>query len=106
MALTRVVVPVFYGTLQALTVATARPLAAADARVLYRDTPEVKVLDEAEAGVYPMPMLALGDQAIHVGRLRDTPAGLALVTVADEVYWGIALPLVRMAQLLLERDLL
>jgi aspartate-semialdehyde dehydrogenase len=106
MALTRVVVPVFYGTLQALTVATARPLAAADARALYRDTPEVKVLDEAEAGVYPMPMLALGDQAIHVGRLRDTPAGLALVTVADEVYWGIALPLVRMAQLLLERDLL
>lgn len=104
--LTRVVVPVFYGTLQALTVGTVRPLAAADARALYRDTPGVKVLDEGTEGVYPMPMLAIADDALHVGRLRDTGAGLGLVTVSDDVYWGVALPLVRTAKLLLERDLL
>lgn len=104
-ALTRVVVPVFHGSLQLLSVATARPLGADDARTLYRDSPGVKVLDEGATGVYPMPMLALGDEAIHVGRIRATADGLGLLTVTDDVYWGVALPAVRLLQLLLEREL-
>ena len=82
--------------------ATARGLPAAEAREVLRRAPGVKVLDEPAERVYPMPMLATVDDAVHVGRIRDDPSqerGLDLFVVVDEVRKGSALNLVQIAEM-------
>lgn len=99
-AATAVRVPVFFGHAAAVNVATARPLSAADAREVLRKAPGVKVIDDPAASVYPMPMLAVNDEAVLVGRLRDDPSqphGLDLFLVSDDLRRGAATNLVRLA---------
>lgn len=105
-SVTCALVPVFYGTTHILTVATEKPLGFEDARELLREQEGTKVLDEREGSIYPMPMLAVGDDELHVGRFRDTAVGLSFVTVADNLRWGAVIPMVRVAELLLESGLL
>lgn len=105
LSVTCVWVPVFYGSMQLLTLATGRPLDEAGAREAFDGDEEVKVLDDPSTGVYPMPMLAVGDESIQVGRVRATPAGLSLLSVADGLRWGTVLPMVRIAELLREAEL-
>ena len=105
LSITCAVVPVFYGTSQFLTVATERPLPAAAAREAFAGAETAKVLDEPKEGIYPMPTLAVGDdEALHVGRIRETPAGLSLLSVADNLRWGTVVPMVRLVELLLEAE--
>jgi aspartate-semialdehyde dehydrogenase len=102
---TAVRVPVFYGLSAAVNVTTRRKLAAADARELLRKAPGVKVLDALGEGVYPMPMLAVVDDAVEVGRIRDDGSqerGLDLFFSVDEVR-GAAANLVGIAALMAER---
>jgi aspartate-semialdehyde dehydrogenase len=101
-------VPVFHGHLHAVTLATVRPAKAAEVREAVRAAPGVKVLDAPAEGVYPMPMLAVNDDAVLVGRIRDDPAqerGLALLVVGDNLRQGAAVNAVRVAKLLAERHL-
>lgn len=105
-SVTCTLVPVFYGTTQILTVATEKPLAFGAARDLLGEQEGIKVLDEREGSVYPMPMLAVGDEDLHVGRFRETSVGLSFVTVADNLRWGAVVPMVKVAELLLESGLL
>src|SRR5690606_8547497 len=94
LSITCAVVPVLYGTSQFLTVATERPLPAAAAREAFAGAETAKVLDEPKEGIYPMPTLAVGDdEALHVGRIRETPAGLSLLSVADNLRWGTVVPM-------------
>jgi aspartate-semialdehyde dehydrogenase len=104
LSITCALVPVFYGTSQFLTVATERPLSAAAAREALGSAESVKVLDDPAQNVYPMPTLAVGDEALHVGRIRETPAGLSLLSVADNLRWGTVVPMVRIVELLVEAD--
>ncbi|WP_373045581.1 Asd/ArgC dimerization domain-containing protein [Vulgatibacter sp.] len=104
LSLTCALVPVFYGTSQFVTIATERPLAAAAAREALAGSESVKLLDEPGEGIYPMPTLAVGDEALHVGRIRETPAGLSLLSVADNLRWGTVVPMVRVVELLREAD--
>jgi aspartate-semialdehyde dehydrogenase len=65
----------------------------------------VKVLDALGEGVYPMPMLAVVDDAVEVGRIRDDASqerGLDLFFSVDEVR-GAAANLVGIAALMAER---
>ena len=103
LSVTSAIAPIFYGTSQFVTVATDRPLAATAAREALSGAEGVKVLDTPGEGVYPMPTLAVGDEALHVGRVRETPAGLALLSVADNLRWGTVVPMVRIAELLADR---
>ncbi|MGA8890380.1 MAG: Asd/ArgC dimerization domain-containing protein, partial [Anaeromyxobacteraceae bacterium] len=51
--------------------------------------------------VYPMPMLAVNDDAVLVGRVRDDPSqenGLDLFVVADNLRRGAAGNAVRIAE--------
>ena len=99
-AATAVRVPVFFGHAAAVNVATARPLSAADAREVLRKAPGLKVIDDPASSVYPMPMLAVNDEAVLVGRLRDDPSqphGLDLFLVSDDLRRGSATNLVRLA---------
>lgn len=97
---TSVRVPTFYGHAAAVAVTTARPLAAAEAREVLRKAPGVKVVDDPGAGTYPMPMLAVNDDAVLVGRVREDGAherGLSLFLVADNLRKGSATNLVQVA---------
>jgi aspartate-semialdehyde dehydrogenase len=103
---TAVRVPVFYGHAAAVHVGLARPLDPAAAREALRGAAAVKVIDQPAESVYPMPMLAVNDDAVLVGRLRADPAlpnGLALFLAIDDQRKGGATNLVQLAQALAGR---
>ncbi|MBI5545660.1 MAG: aspartate-semialdehyde dehydrogenase [Deltaproteobacteria bacterium] len=105
---TTVRVPVFFGHSEAINITTERKLTAEQARELLRKAPGVKVLDDPKANVYPMPMLAAGDDATHVGRIREDISqmnGLDLFVCADNLRKGAALNAVQIAELLVQRAL-
>lgn len=102
-AATVVRVPVFYGHVQLVSVRLRRALGAAQARELLRGAPGVKLIDAPREGVYPMPMLAVNDDAVLVGRVRDDPTqehGLDLVLAGDNLRQGGAATAVEIAKLL------
>jgi aspartate-semialdehyde dehydrogenase len=86
-----------------VSVRTRHKLGAADARELLRAAPGVKVLDAPGEGVYPMPMLAVNDDAVLVGRVRAQDDGLDLVLAGDNLRLGGAASAVAAAKLLAER---
>jgi aspartate-semialdehyde dehydrogenase len=99
-------VPLFYGHSQMVNLGTARALTARDARALLAQAPGVKVVDAPSEGVYPMPMLAVNDDAVLVGRIRDDPTqphGLDLFITGDNLRRGAATTALGVAKLLLER---
>jgi aspartate-semialdehyde dehydrogenase len=105
---TAVHVPVFFGHAEAVNLTTERKLTAAEARELLKKAPGLKVLDDPKAGIYPMPMLATGDDFTQVGRIREDmsqPNGLELFLCADNLRKGAALNAVQIAELLLQRGL-
>ncbi len=103
---TAVRVPVFYGHAAALHVGLARPLTLEAAREALRQAAAVKVIDQPGEAIYPMPMLAVNDDAVLVGRLRSDPAlpnGLALFLSVDNLRKGGASNVVQLAELLAAR---
>jgi aspartate-semialdehyde dehydrogenase len=108
MSATAVRVPVYYGHAAALNVATLRKLSADEARALLKKAPGLKLLDDPATGIYPMPMLAVGDAEAHVGRVRDDPSqenGLDLFVAIDNLRKGAALNAVQIAELIRDRGL-
>jgi aspartate-semialdehyde dehydrogenase len=103
---TAVRVPVFYGHSLAVNLRTERPLSPEAARDALRGAKGVKVVDDPAQGIYPMPMLAVNDDAVHVGRIRRDATqenGLDLFAVGDNLRTGGATNLVRVALLLAGR---
>jgi aspartate-semialdehyde dehydrogenase len=105
---TAVRVPVFYGHSEAVNLTTEKKITAAQVRELLSKAPGVKVLDDPKSSVYPMPMLAAGDSATHVGRIREDISqdnGIDMFVVADNVRKGAALNAVQIAEVLAEKYL-
>jgi aspartate-semialdehyde dehydrogenase len=78
----------------------------AAARELLRAARAVKVLDLPGEAIYPMPMLAVNDDAVLVGRLRDDPAmapGLSFILAADNLRKAGATNLVQLAEAMAAR---
>jgi len=103
---TAVRVPVFYGHAAALHLGLSRHLSVEEARAALRAAPSVKVVDQPGEGIYPMPMLAVNDDSVLVGRLRADPAlpnGLALFLSIDNLRKGGATNLVQLAELMAAR---
>jgi aspartate-semialdehyde dehydrogenase len=103
---TAVRVPVFYAHGLVVNVTTERPLSAEAARALLRAAPALKVVDAPGDRIYPMPMLAVNDDAVLVGRIRDDPSSpnaLDLLAVADNLRRGAAGNAVRIAEALARR---
>jgi aspartate-semialdehyde dehydrogenase len=98
---TAIRVPVFYAHGLVVNLRTARPLSADGARAALRASPDVKVIDSPEERIYPMPMLAVNDDAVLVGRVREDGSqenGLDLFLVADNLRRGAAGNAVRIAE--------
>jgi aspartate-semialdehyde dehydrogenase len=103
LAATCVRVPVFYCHSEAAHLYFERPLSADQAREILRKAPGVKVLDDLQQHIYPMPVLGAGDDATLVGRIRadlTSPNGLALFVVSDNLRKGAATNAVQIAELL------
>jgi aspartate-semialdehyde dehydrogenase len=103
-AATCVRVPVFHGHSEAVWIETDRPLEPGAARELMRQAPGILVVDEPEAGRYPMALDAAGRDEVFVGRVRadlSVENGLAMWIVADNLRKGAATNAVEIAELLI-----
>ena len=105
---TTVRIPVFYGHSEAVNIQTKRKLSAKEARVLLFQAPGVRVMDNPEERIYPMPSEAAGINDTLVGRIREDISienGLDLWIVADNIRKGAALNTVQIAELLIKEHL-
>ncbi|MDY0228084.1 MAG: Asd/ArgC dimerization domain-containing protein, partial [Desulfomicrobium apsheronum] len=106
---TTVRVPVFYGHSESVNIETEKKLTSKEARAILSQAPGVRVLDNPGEKIYPMPILAAGEDDTFVGRIREDESienGLNMFIVADNIRKGAALNAVQIAEVLLERDLL
>jgi aspartate-semialdehyde dehydrogenase len=104
-AATCVRVPIFYCHSEAANLTFKDPLSPERARELLKAAPGVKVVDDLAQHIYPMPMLAVGDNDTHVGRIRadiSQPNSLALFVVSDNLRKGAATNAVQIAEALLQ----
>jgi len=106
-SVTRVRVPLFYGTGLAVNVETEARLPAAQAREVLRSAPGVLLQEEAPGGGYPTPAEAVEQDATFVGRIREdeTVNVLDLWLAIDNLRKGSAVNAVQIAELLI-RDYL
>lgn len=88
LSVTSVRAPVFHGHTLLVSLATRRRLPVEEARQALRRGPGLKVLDAPAESVYPMPMLAVNDEAVLVGRVRADESeenGMELVVAGDNL---------------------
>ncbi|MBM4132236.1 MAG: aspartate-semialdehyde dehydrogenase [Nitrospira sp.] len=100
---TTVRVPVYIGHSEAVNIETERKLTANEARAILSTAPGVQLYDDPAHVLYPMPLIAAGQDDVYVGRIREDesiPNGLNLWVVADNLRKGAALNAVQIAELL------
>lgn len=95
--------PIFHGNTHFVTARTATALSAEAAREALQEEEGLKVLDDPEHPVAPMPMLAVGDEAVHVGRLRQDGGALRWISAADGLRFGVVAPMIALARELIDR---
>ena len=101
---TTVRVPVFRGHSESVNIEMERPLGANEARALLTKAPGVIVMDDPKRAVYPLPIDAVGNDAVYVGRIREDRSvehGLNLWIVSDNLRKGAALNAVQIAEALI-----
>lgn len=96
-------VPVFISHSESVNIETEKKLTREKAIEILSRAPGVKVVDDVTKGVYPLPIMAAGQDEVFVGRIREDdsiPNGLNLWVVADNLRKGAALNAVQIAELL------
>jgi aspartate-semialdehyde dehydrogenase len=96
-------VPVVTGHSVAVHAVFAAEVDAEGAREVLRNAPGVILVDDPEAGEFPMPIDAVGTDPTWVGRIRramDDPRALDLFITGDNMRKGAALNTVQIAELL------
>lgn len=98
-------VPVFLAHSEAIWIETERALSVERARALLQRAPGVRLVDDASAGTYPLPIDAGGRDEVLVGRVRRDDSvshGLALWVCGDNLRKGAATNAIQIAELLLK----
>lgn len=106
---TAVRVPVMVGHSESVTVDLERKVSAVQVRETLANSPIVEVWDQPEQLRYPTPLDCAGEDPVYVGRVRpDTSSenGFNLWVVADNLRIGAALNAVRIAEYMVEHDLI
>ncbi len=98
-------VPVLRAHSVAITLECERPISPDEVRALLRNAPGVKLVDDPQRNLFPMPRDASGQDAILVGRIRQDisdPGGrsIALFVSGDQLLKGAALNAVQIAEVL------
>ena len=99
-------VPVTNCHSESMLVECERPLSVTQARELFAATEGITVVDDLEAGRYPMPLDCSGKDDVFVGRIRKDLScenGLAFWCVSDNLRKGAATNAVQVAELLVTR---
>lgn len=105
---TAVRIPVFRGHSESLNISFQKPITFEGVLQALEGMDGVRVLDDPEHHVYPMPIEAEGKDEVFVGRIRldDTVEnGLNLWVVSDNLRKGAALNAVQIAEKLIEMNL-
>ena len=100
-------VPVFIGHSEAIHIEFSEPMSPETARRILSEAPGVKVLDDPNISLYPMPWSAAGSDDVFVGRIRrdaSNDCGLVMWVVADNLRKGAALNAVQIAEAMVERS--
>jgi aspartate-semialdehyde dehydrogenase len=101
-------VPVFRAHSEAIHAEFERPVSAAEARTVLEQAAGVRLVDDRQANLFPMPATASGQDDVLVGRLREDaslPGALALFVAGDQIRKGAALNAVQIGELLVEKGL-
>ena len=88
---------------EAITVETERPVSPEEARELFAAFPGITVVDDLDAGQYPMPSTCDGDDGVFIGRIRKDishPNGVHFWCVSDNLRKGAATHAVQIGELL------
>ena len=96
-------VPVSNCHSESILVETERKITVEEARKLFAATPGMKVMDDLEKKVYPMPINCDRRDETFIGRIREdlsSPNGLAFWCVSDNLRKGAATNAVQIALLL------
>ncbi|OGQ89977.1 MAG: aspartate-semialdehyde dehydrogenase [Deltaproteobacteria bacterium RIFOXYA12_FULL_58_15] len=96
-------VPVFNGHAESVLAEFEKPIFAAEARKILRQSPGIMLMDEPENNIYPTQLDAEGTDATYVGRVREDKSAansLAFWCVADNLRKGAATNAVQIAEIL------
>ena len=105
---TSVRVPVKGGHSEAVNVEFEKEFSLEEVIKLLNAAEGVTVLDDIEAGIYPMPLIAEGKDEVFVGRIRrdeSQPKTLNIWIVADNLRKGAATNAVQIAEFLLKKNM-
>ncbi|MEX2534634.1 MAG: aspartate-semialdehyde dehydrogenase [Trueperaceae bacterium] len=101
-------VPVFRAHSEAIHAEFERPVSVDEAREVLGRATGVRLVDDREVNLFPMPSHASGQDDVLVGRLREDaskPGALALFVAGDQIRKGAALNAVQIGELLAERSI-
>ncbi|MBU0988469.1 MAG: aspartate-semialdehyde dehydrogenase, partial [Proteobacteria bacterium] len=100
---TTVRVPVFFGHSESVNIETKIKVSADEVRFLLERSPGIKVVDDPQNHIYPLPIDAAGQDLTLVGRIREDesiPNGINMWIVADNIRKGAATNTVQIAEIL------
>lgn len=101
-------IPVFNGHSETLTVQCEKNFDLKEVRELLSSHPGIKVLDEPENSMYPVPFEVSGKDEVFIGRIRKNPAlenTMDMWVVSDNIRKGAALNTVQIAEKLVELNI-
>ena len=96
-------VPVHRSHSVAITARFSRPVSPDEARAAFGGKPGIRVVDDPQAGLFPVPLDTTGKDECLVGRIRRNLVldnALDLWVVGDQVRKGAALNAVQIAELI------
>jgi len=99
-------VPVLRAHSESIVAEFERPLSVEQARQILAKAPGVKLVDDREKNLFPMPIDATEQDDCLVGRIREDlsqPNSLALFVAGDQLLKGAALNAVQIAELLIRK---
>jgi len=102
-------VPVVRAHSESVWIETERKVSPEEVRAILERAPGVKVVDDVEGLMYPMPIDAEYNEYTLVGRIREdisTERGVVLWIVSDNLWKGAALNAVQIAEVLVERNII
>ncbi|PKL72115.1 hypothetical protein CVV26_02915 [Candidatus Kuenenbacteria bacterium HGW-Kuenenbacteria-1] len=103
---TAVRVPVMRAHSESIVVETEKKVSPEKVRVLFEKTLGIKVVDEPEKNLYPMPLFVSNNYDVNVGRIRQSLVfkdyGLEFFVSGDQLLKGAALNSVQIAEELIK----
>jgi aspartate-semialdehyde dehydrogenase len=105
---TTVRVPVFFSHSESVNIETEKYISADMVKALLKKAPGVKVVDDVENKIYPLPIDAAGQDLTLVGRIRQDESiknGINMWVVADNIRKGAATNAVQIAEILADKYL-